>query len=156
MESSILSKLFKIQQGLKSPRKNKSNFGMSRSAEDILEDLKPLLKDNKCVLTLSEEVKCLSNEKEIIIVKGKNRLGDDEITKTESLRYYIICTATIYDIETGESHCSSSTVRESQNKKGVDDSQITGATISYARKYTLGGLFCLDDTTDADNEVKNK
>jgi hypothetical protein len=91
--------------------------------EDILEALKPHLNGYTLVIT-----------DDIILI------GD---------RYYIKATATISDGK--ESVSATGIARESQTKKGMDDSQITGATSSYARKYALNGLFCIDDTKDADS-----
>lgn len=67
-------------------------------------------------------------------------------------RYYIKATATFLDIETGEVIKVSASARESETKKGMDDSQITGTASSYARKYALNGLLLLDDTKDADTD----
>ncbi len=120
----LVQKLAEIQQNLKAPKGQFNKFGnyRYRSCEDILEALKPLLGD--CVLTIS-----------------------DEIVPVESL-IYIKATATLTDGE----HSISNTAyaREPLTKKGMDDSQITGAASSYARKYALNGLFCIDDTKDAD------
>lgn len=125
---SIYSKLFEIQQNLKAPKGQYNNFGKYafRSCEDILEALKPLLASQKAIIVLS-----------------------DELTNIEQ-RYYIKATARIIDIETGEQIENSSYAREDENKKGMDLSQITGASSSYARKYALNGLFCIDDNKDSD------
>lgn len=126
----MYEKLIKIQSELKAPKGQYNNFGKYnyRNCEDILEALKPLLKEVGLFLTITDEV--------ILI-------GD---------RYYIKATATVSDgtnkIET------SALARESDTKKGMDDSQITGAASSYARKYALNGLFCIDDTKDADTTNK--
>ena len=116
---SIYSKLFEIQQNLKAPKEQYNKFGnyAFRSCEDILEALKPLLANQKAVIVLS-----------------------DELTNIEQ-RYYIKATARIIDIETGEQIANSAYAREDENKKGMDLSQITGASSSYARKYALNGLF---------------
>lgn len=125
---SIYSKLFEIQQNLKAPKGQYNQFGKYafRSCEDILEALKPLLASQKAIIVLS-----------------------DELTNIEQ-RYYIKATARIIDIETGEQIENSSYAREDENKKGMDLSQITGASSSYARKYALNGLFCIDDNKDSD------
>lgn len=125
---SIYSKLFEIQQNLKAPKGQYNKFGKYtfRSCEDILEALKPLLASQKAIIVLS-----------------------DELTNIEQ-RYYIKATARIIDIETGEQIENSSYAREDENKKGMDLSQITGASSSYARKYALNGLFCIDDNKDSD------
>lgn len=127
---SILNKLSKIQQTLKAPKNLYNSFGKYnyRNCEGILEAVKPHLTTNKCVLSLSDE---------IIECGG---------------RIYVKAIAKITDVETNESYEVSAFARESEVKKGMDDSQITGATSSYARKYALNGLFLLDDTKDADDE----
>lgn len=119
-----------IQQGLKCNKGQYNSFGKYkyRSCEDILESVKPLLNANKCILTLSDELVYLGE------------------------RYYIKATATIKSIETGEVVSNTAYAREEETKKGMDGSQITGTSSSYARKYALNGLFCIDDTKDADTD----
>lgn len=126
----ISEKLLNIQQELKAPKGQKNTFGnyKYRSCEDILESVKPLLKDNKCILTISDTLE---------------NIGD---------RYYIKATAKLTDIESGETFENVAYAREEENKKGMDASQVTGATSSYARKYALNGLFAIDDTKDADTD----
>ena len=125
-----MKKLVNIQSELKAPKGNFNSFGKYkyRSCEDILEAVKPLLSKYKCVLILSDDIV---------------QVGE---------RYYIKATATLTDTETGESITNSALARESQEKKGMDDSQITGTASSYARKYALNGLFAIDDTKDADTD----
>jgi len=126
----VLEKLFKVQQELKAP-KNKNNSSGNykyRSAEDILEAVKPLLKAQKLVMAL-----------------------DDEIIEVNNCSY-VKAKVTLYDIEAGDSFNVSASAREADIKNGMDDSQITGATSSYARKYALNGLFLIDDTKDADSD----
>ncbi|MDY3373349.1 MAG: ERF family protein [Terrisporobacter othiniensis] len=122
-------KLLNIQQKLNAPKNQRNNFGNYnyRSCEDILEAVKPLLKENKCVLNISDEV----------VLVGE--------------RYYIKAKALVRDVETGEFECSEGLAREEESKKGMDSSQITGAASSYARKYALNGLFCIDDNKDSDS-----
>jgi len=119
--------LNKIQKELKAPKNQKNSFGNYnyRSCEDILEAIKPLL-DDKTVVTLNDE---------IVLV------GD---------RYYVKATAKISNGT--ESESVTAYARESLDKKGMDSAQITGASSSYARKYALNGLFCIDDTKDADTK----
>lgn len=126
---SIYDKLFNIQQNLNAPKSQRNNFGNYnyRSCEDILEAVKPLLSENKCVLKLSDE----------IIYTGE--------------RYHVKAIATLTDIETGEKESANGWAREEESKKGMDGSQITGASSSYARKYALNGLFCIDDNKDSDS-----
>ena len=125
---SITKKLAKIQQALKAPKGQENKFGKYsyRSAEDILEAVKPLLGD--CVLSLSDEV--------VMLGEG------------EHARFYIKATSTL--TEDGESFSVSALAREADEQKGMAASQLTGSTSSYARKYSLNGLFAIDDTKDAD------
>lgn len=122
----LVEKVSWIQSNLKAPKNQRNNFGNYnyRSCEDILEAVKPLLAEKGLILTISDKM--------VII-------GD---------RYYIEATASITDGE----HILSNTAyaREAESKKGMDESQITGSTSSYARKYALNGLLCIDDTKDAD------
>lgn len=121
-------KLMNIQQELKAPKGQYNNFGKYayRSCEDILEAVKPLLKKEKAVLTISDELQYIGN------------------------RYYIKATATLIDIESEAIINNSAYAREEETKKGMDGSQITGASSSYARKYALNGLFGIDDNKDSD------
>lgn len=124
-----MKELIAIQSELKAPKGQHNNFGNYnyRSAEDILEAVKPLCHKNNCIITLSDE---------IVLV------GD---------RFYIKATATIKN-SSGEQTEVTAYAREEETKKGMDASQITGTASSYARKYALNGLFCIDDTKDADTD----
>jgi len=124
---SDMKELQVIQSKLKAPKGNYNSFGKYkyRSAEDILEAVKPLLNEENCVLTLSDEIV---------------QVGD---------RYYIKATCTLVNRD-GQKVETSALAREEETKKGLDASQITGTASSYARKYALNGLFCIDDTKDAD------
>lgn len=125
-----MKELVEIQSKLKAPKDNYNSFGKYkyRSAESILESVKPLLKEYGCILTVSDD---------IVMV------GD---------RIYVKATATISN-EKGEYITTSAFAREAEvGKNGMDVSQVTGATSSYARKYALNGLFCIDDTKDTDTE----
>lgn len=117
-----------IQAKLKAPKNQTNKFGgyNYRSCEDILEAVKPLLAEQKALLTISDD---------IIEVGG---------------RVYIKATATFTHGEFTISN--SAAAREAETKKGMDDSQITGTASSYARKYALNGLFLIDDTKDADTD----
>lgn len=121
--------MMKIQQELKAPKGNYNSFGKYkyRSCEDIVEAAKPVLAANGCHLNLTDD---------LVLI------GD---------RYYIKATASVI---CGEKVIGTSTAfaRESYDKKGMDDSQITGTASSYARKYALNGLFAIDDTKDADTD----
>lgn len=126
MEKGICATLTKIQSELKAPKNQFNSFGnyKYRSCEDILEALKPILKEMHATVVISDE---------IVLI------GD---------RYYVKATVTL---KTDEGETSTSAyAREAQDKKSMDTSQITGATSSYARKYALNGLFLIDDVKDAD------
>jgi len=130
-----MKKLNEIQKKLKAPKNQRNSFGNYnyRSCEDILEAVKPLL--GEATLVINDEIVML---------------GD---------RFYVKATATLKD--KSEEVSVSAYAREALEKKGMDTSQITGATSSYARKYALNGLFLIDDTKDADtmdnrSQVKNE
>lgn len=128
MSKNIYQKLLEIQNELNCPKNQFNKFGnySYRSCEDILESLKPLLKQVKATVILTDEIKLV---------------GD---------RYYIEATCKFIDIETGEVLENKSLAREDENKKGMDLAQVTGSCSSYARKYALNGMFCIDDVKDAD------
>ncbi|NLH62243.1 MAG: ERF family protein [Ignavibacteriales bacterium] len=128
-----MKELIEIQKNLRAPKAHRNEFGgfNYRSAEDILEAVKPLLAEHGCVLTLTDE---------IVLI------GD---------RYYVRATARISNSEK-EIITVSAYAREEAQKKGMDAAQITGAASSYARKYALNGLFCIDDTRDPDGQVPEK
>ena len=128
MSNTIHTKLSAIQAALKAPKSQYNEYGKYkyRKAEDILESVKPLLAKNVCTLTCTDE----------LILVGS--------------RYYIKATATITSIEDGSSVYTTAFAREEEEKKGMDGSQVTGASSSYARKYALNGLLCIDDTADSD------
>nr|DAI96587.1 MAG TPA: ERF superfamily protein [Caudoviricetes sp.] len=130
MKTELHKKLWTIQQTLNAPKNQRNNFGgySYRSAEDILEAVKPLLQN--VTLTLNDE----------IILIGE--------------RYYVKATATLSDGE--DAIAVTAYAREEENKRGMDASQLTGATSSYARKYALNGLFCIDDAKDADTDAYAK
>ena len=121
---SLITELSRIQSELKAPKNQVNSFGKYkyRSCEDILEAVKPLL--NGLVLTVSDEMVAV---------------GD---------RVYVKATCTITDGK--DTLLNTGFAREAATKKGMDDSQITGAASSYARKYSLNGLFLIDDTQDSD------
>ena len=118
--------LIDIQQKLKAPKGRENSFGgyQYRNAEDILREVKPLLAG--CTLTISDEIVAVLD------------------------RIYVKATVTLSDGKTSVS--TSAFAREALIKKGMDESQITGAASSYARKYALNGLFAIDDTKDADSD----
>jgi hypothetical protein len=127
-EVGLLKKLASVQSALKVPKDMYNSFGKYkyRSAESILEALEPLLKKNGLALKLSDEVVQIGN------------------------RFYVMATATVTDVETGLSTDVTAYAREDESKKGMDGSQVTGASSSYARKYALNGLLAIDDTKDSD------
>ena len=116
-----------IQSSLNVPKGQFNAFGKYkyRSCEDILAALKPLLKQNDCTLTISDDIMQVGN------------------------RFYIKATASLTN-SNGEQVTVTAFAREEDSKKGMDASQVTGAASSYARKYALNGLFAIDDTKDAD------
>lgn len=124
----VYEKLMNIQSELVAPKGQFNSFGKYhyRSCEDIVEALKPLLAKHKAVLTITDEIALI---------------GD---------RHYVKATAALIDVEKGEKVEVSAYAREDLNKKGMDLSQLTGSTSSYARKYALNGLFAIDDTKDSD------
>lgn len=122
-----MKELIAIQSELKAPKSQFNKFGgyKYRKAEDILEAVKPLLNKQKCTLTITDDVVLIGN------------------------RIYVKATATIKN-EKGECETTTGWAREEETKKGMDGSQITGASSSYARKYALNGLFAIDDNADSD------
>lgn len=122
-----MKELIAIQSELKAPKSQFNKFGgyKYRKAEDILEAVKPLLAKQKCTLTITDDVVLIGN------------------------RIYVKATATIKN-EKGECETTTGWAREEETKKGMDGSQITGASSSYARKYALNGLFAIDDNADSD------
>ena len=127
-QSPIFVTLQSIQQSLVAPKGQYNSFGKYsyRSAEDILEALKPILQEHDAVLILQD---------------GIVQIGD---------RYYVEATATLYAV--GETIGTTAYAREDDSKKGMDGSQVTGAASSYARKYALNGLFMIDDNKDPDTD----
>lgn len=123
-----MSILTNIQVELKAPKNQYNDFGgyKYRNCEDILEAVKPLLNKYSCSLIISDE---------IVVV------GD---------RYYVKAKAMLYNEKNEIIGQATSYAREPQTVKGQSDAQITGASSSYARKYALNGLFCIDDTKDSD------
>lgn len=129
--SNLIEKLASIQLNLNAPKNQYNNFGKYsyRSCEDILTAVKPLL--SGLILTVTDEI---------------IMFGD---------RFYIKATANISDGKQNIDACG--WAREALTKKGMDDSQLTGTASSYARKYALNGLFCIDDSKDADtNESRDQ
>lgn len=126
----LYGRLLRVQRDLKAPKNQYNSFGKYRyrSCEDILEGVKPILQEYGCAIVLSDTIE---------------QIGD---------RFYVKATATFYDCETGESVSNTAYARESDDKKGMDASQITGTASSYARKYALNGLLLIDDTKDADTD----
>lgn len=155
---SILEKLSNIQNELKAPKGQRNTFGNYnyRSAEDILEAVKPICKKYRTTLTLSDELVVLGTHTPTPYTENvwdKDAKQFKEETRfSGSQRFYIKATATLYDLDDGESETVTAYAREEETKKGMDGSQITGAASSYARKYALNGLFNIDDTKDADTD----
>ncbi|WP_306541108.1 ERF family protein [Dysgonomonas sp.] len=128
-----MKELINIQSALNVPKTQRNEFGKYnyRSCEDILEAVKPLLLENNCFLFISDS---LSE------INGK---------------VYITAKATIKNLE-GQEISVTASAREEDTKKGMDSAQITGSTSSYARKYALNGLFCIDDAKDIDGDKPEK
>lgn len=124
----IYEKLLNVQTKLKAPKSQFNKFGgyNYRNCEDILEAAKPICKEVNALVWLTDN----------IVMVGE--------------RYYVEATATFVDIESGEKLLAVAYAREEESKKGMDGSQVTGASSSYARKYALNGLFDIDDTKDSD------
>ena len=127
-DKNIRQKLQGIQSSLKAPKGQTNKFGgyRDRSAEDILEALKPLLGEWGCSLVIQDEM---------VEVGG---------------RVYVKASANIIDNDSESVLSTTAFAREAEVKKGMDDAQITGSASSYARKYALNGLFAIDDTKDPD------
>lgn len=125
----LAEKLLYIQQNLKAPKNQYNKFGnfKYRSCEDILEAVKPLLAEMKTVLLISDDIQ----------VKGN--------------RFYVEATAVLIDTESSETFKNKACAREAEdNKAKMDAAQVTGTSSTYARKYALNGLFCIDDSKDPD------
>lgn len=127
-----MEQLIRIQNKLKAPKSQYNNFGKYhyRSCEDILEAVKPLLKEEECYITITDSIELVGE------------------------RYYLKAVATIANKD-GASVSVSAYARESLTKKGMDDAQITGSASSYARKYALNGLLAIDDSKDIDSMENN-
>ena len=123
----MIKKLIEIQSALKAPKGQKNTFGnySYRSAEDILNAVKPLLSQHELAILIADEIVMIG---ERIYVKATARLLDADNNSLTTTAY----------------------ARETLTKKGMDESQITGSASSYARKYALNGMFAIDDTKDAD------
>ena len=124
----INEKLLEIQTELKAPKSQYNAFGKYnyRNCEDILEALKPLLAKVKAAVVITDEIVNIAQ------------------------RFYVKATVRLINVENEEVIETSAYAREPENKKGLDESQITGSTSSYARKYALNAMFAIDDTKDSD------
>lgn len=132
--SSFERRIIAVQRRLKAPKSNFNSYGgfAYRNCEDILEALKPLLEEYDLLMTISDD---------IVYVEG---------------RFYIKATVTVTDPVTGFSKTSTAFAREPENRKGSDQSQVTGSCSSYARKYSLNALWLIDDNKDADEPIGRK
>ena len=126
--TTLIERLQSVQSQLKAPKGQTNKFGNYnyRSAEDILESVKPLLAANGLALIISDDIV---------------QIGE---------RVYVKSSASVIDAY-GAQIGSNGFAREAETRKGMDDSQITGSASSYARKYALNGLFAIDDTKDSDS-----
>lgn len=131
-EMNIYEKLSCIQNELDVPKNQNNSFGnyKFRSCEDIMEKAKPICKEYRTTLKVGDEIVLIGN------------------------RYYVVSTAELYDWDSDKVIINVAGAREEETKKGMDSSQITGASSSYARKYALNGLFNIDDVKDSDNTNK--
>ena len=128
-----MKRLMEIQQELKAPKSQFNSYGNFhyRSCEDILGALKPLLEPRKLIILLNDE---------IVYIEG---------------RFYVKATATLWDTEVNKELIHTTAyAREEESKKGMDGSQVTGASSTYARKYALNGLLAIDDVKDSDTTNK--
>jgi|TARA_Y100000052_G_C2951103_1_gene87239 hypothetical protein len=134
MSHNIKQKLQGIQSSLKAPKGQTNKFGgyKYRSCEDILTAVKPLLAEWSCSISIS-----------------------DEMVEVGS-RVYVKSVVHLYDSDSNDFITAQAYAREAENKKGMDDAQITGSASSYARKYALNGLFAIDDTKDPDATNKHE
>lgn len=125
----IYEKLANVQSSLKAPKGQYNSFGKYkyRSCEDIVEAVKPLLKANGLLLTMTDDLVFIED------------------------RFYVKSTATVIDTAEGKEISVCAFAREEETKKGMDGSQVTGASSSYARKYALNGIFAIDDNKDSDS-----
>ena len=131
-----MKRLVEVQNNLKAPKGQFNKFGnyKYRSAEDILTAVKPLLAENELSMTIADDICCMPNG-----------------------WVYVKATVKIFDAETKDLIAENTAfARESESKKGMDSSQITGTASSYARKYALNGMFLIDDTKDADTDEYQK
>jgi hypothetical protein len=133
-KTNIYSILNEIQVTLEAPKNQFNKFGnyKYRNCEDILEALKPLLKELKSVIIISDSIEVIQD------------------------RFYVKATAKLIEIEGGTFVENIAYAREELTKKGMDGAQVTGATSSYARKYALNGLLLVDDSKDADTMDNSK
>lgn len=129
IKPSIYEALRFVQLELKAPKGQRNSFGNYdyRSAEDILEAVKPVLAANGLTLVITDAIELIGE------------------------RYYVKATAVVTN-ENGDYVDAVAYAREAEDKKGMDSAQVTGATSSYARKYALNGLFAIDDSKDADTD----
>lgn len=135
VRKNIYQKLLEVQSTLKAPKNQPNNFGNYnyRSAEQILEAVKPILKEQELIISLTDSMELI---------------GD---------RMYVKATVAVLDVHTGEKFETVAYAREALTKRGMDEAQVTGTTSSYARKYALNGLFAIDDAKDFDtNEYRNE
>ena len=126
----LYEKLLRIQTEMIAKKSQYNSFGKYyyRSCEDILGSLKPMLKELRVIVLLSDSVECING------------------------RHYIKSTARLLDCESEAEMCNVAYAREEESKKGMDACQVTGSVSSYARKYALNGLFAIDDAKDSDSD----
>lgn len=145
IKKNIYMKLFAVQQNLKAHKGQHNDYGNYnyRSAEDILEAVKPLLAEQEAIILINDEIFNLNNQ--------VNKESKGDVTK-EMPCNYIKATVRFVDCETGEEITASAYARECQHT-GMSADQCTGCASSYARKYALNALLCIDNTADSDSNA---
>lgn len=148
-----MKELIEIQSRLIAAKTQYNEFGKFpyRKAEDILAAVKPLLKEQNCILLLSDEVKEIGSA----FTLNQQDTKKGTASTFAGTRVYIEVTATIINAE-GQQVSVKASAREEVVKSGMDAAQITGATSSYARKYALCGLFAIDNEKDPDATINGQ
>lgn len=157
MHDKLLAKLLAIQNELKAPKSQTNAFGKYkyRSCEDILEAVKPLLKQQGLALTLSDRIVSIGGRNYVEATARLYDPSENPLYQTDNsftAGSGLMTAGIIRPVEPTQGMCTiTAYAREEETKKGMDGSQITGAASSYARKYALNGLFLIDDSQDSDS-----
>lgn len=145
---SLMQKLYRIQKELKAPKNQHNKFGNYnyRSAEDILEAVKPLCYKYGVIVSISDDIVFVPCQ-----TVRTNKNSDGESSVESQGRIYVKAIVTVHNCDNStQIYTTTAFAREEESKKGMDGSQVTGAASSYARKYALNGMFAIDDTKDSD------